>query len=204
EEGYAVDTVGDGQEALDYAAVVAYDLIVLDVMLPAINGLDVCQSLRNERNKVPVLMLTARDTVDDRVAGLESGADDYLVKPFAFAELLARIRALLRRTGDKGSSVLRVGDLELDVRTHQASRGERAIELTQREYALLEYLMRHPGQVLSHTQIGEHVWGFDFYTTSNIVAVYIRYLRRKIDEPGKPPLIHTVRGAGYKIQDIGQ
>ena len=201
EEGYAVDVASDGQEALDYAAVVDYDLMVLDVMLPIKNGFAVCQTLRNEGNAVKVLMLTARDAVEDRVEGLDSGADDYLVKPFAFAELLARVRALLRRTQDGVSSVLSVGNLVLNTRTHQASRSDRQIELTKREYALLEYLMRHPGQMLSRTQIGEHVWDFDFYSTSNIVDVYIRYLRRKIDQGESVPLILTVRGVGYKIQE---
>jgi len=200
EEGYAVDVAYDGEEALDWAAMVDYDLIVLDVLLPKKNGIQTCRDLRAQGNKVPVLMLTARDAVEDRVRGLDSGADDYLVKPFAFQELLARIRALLRRSGEVKTTRLQVGDLMLDTLTHRATRGERAIELTAREYAILEFLMRHPGQVLSRTQIAEHVWNYDFYSTSNVVDVYIRYLRRKVDEGFDVNLIETVRGVGYKIE----
>jgi heavy metal response regulator len=201
EEGYAVDVASDGQSALDYVAVVDYDLMVLDVMLPIKDGFWVCETLRTQGHTLPVLMLTARDSVEDRVEGLDRGADDYLVKPFAFSELAARVRALLRRTREGGSTVLTIADLVLDTRTHLASRAGREIELTKREYTLLEFLMRHPGQVLSRTQIAEHVWDFDFYSTSNIVDVYIRYLRRKIEIEGDDPLIHTVRGLGYKLQD---
>lgn len=200
EEGYAVDVACDGEEALDWAAMVDYDLIVLDVLLPKKNGIQTCRDLRAQGNKVPVLMLTARDAVEDRVRGLDSGADDYLVKPFAFQELLARIRALLRRSGEVKTTRLQVGDLLLDTLTHRATRGERAIELTAREYAILEFLMRHAGQVLSRTQIAEHVWNYDFYSTSNVVDVYIRYLRRKVDEGFDVNLIETVRGVGYKIE----
>ena len=200
EEGYAVDVAYDGEEALDWAAMVDYDLIVLDVLLPKKNGIQTCRDLRAQGNKVPVLMLTARDAVEDRVRGLDSGADDYLVKPFAFQELLARIRALLRRSGEVKTTRLQVGDLLLDTLTHRATRGERAIELTAREYAILEFLMRHAGQVLSRTQIAEHVWNYDFYSTSNVVDVYIRYLRRKVDEGFDVNLIETVRGVGYKIE----
>jgi len=200
EEGYAVDVAYDGEEALDWAAMVDYDLIVLDVLLPKKNGIQTCRDLRAQGNKVPVLMLTARDAIEDRVRGLDSGADDYLVKPFAFQELLARIRALLRRSGEVKTTRLQVGDLMLDTLTHRATRGERAIELTAREYAILEFLMRHPGQVLSRTQIAEHVWNYDFYSTSNVVDVYIRYLRRKVDEGFDVNLIETVRGVGYKIE----
>jgi len=200
EEGYAVDVACDGEEALDWAAMVDYDLIVLDVLLPKKNGIQTCRDLRAQGNKVPVLMLTARDAIEDRVRGLDSGADDYLVKPFAFQELLARIRALLRRSGEVKTTRLQVGDLLLDTLTHRATRGERAIELTAREYAVLEFLMRHAGQVLSRTQIAEHVWNYDFYSTSNVVDVYIRYLRRKVDEGFDVNLIETVRGVGYKIE----
>ncbi|MBC8248339.1 MAG: response regulator transcription factor [Anaerolineales bacterium] len=200
EEHYAVDVAYDGEEALDWAAVVEYDLIVLDVLLPKKDGIEVCRELRAQGNKVPILMLTARDAIEDRVQGLDSGADDYLVKPFAFQELLARIRALLRRSGEIKTTRLQVGDLVLDTLTHRATRGGQVIELTAREYALLEFLMRHPGQVLSRTQISEHVWNYDFFTTSNVVDVYIRYLRRKIDKGFEVKLLQTVRGVGYKIE----
>lgn len=200
EEHYAVDVAYDGEKALDWADVVDYDLIVLDVLLPKKDGIQVCRELRTRGNKVPILMLTARDTIEDRVRGLDSGADDYLVKPFAFQELLARIRALLRRQGEVKITRLQVGDLVLDTVTHRATRAGRMIELTAREYALLEFLMRHPRQVLSRTQIAEHVWNYDFFSTSNVVDVYIRYLRRKIDEGFDVKLIKTVRGAGYKIE----
>ena len=200
EERYAVDVAYDGEEALDWAAVVDYDLIVLDVLLPKKDGIQVCRELRAQGNQVPILMLTARDAVEDRVRGLDSGADDYLVKPFAFQELLARIRALLRRGSDVKSTRLQVDDLVLDTITHRADRSGQVIELTAREYALLEFLMRHPGQALSRTQIAEHVWNYDFYSTSNVVDVYIRYLRRKIDKSFEVKLIKTVRGMGYKIE----
>jgi heavy metal response regulator len=200
EERYAVDVAYDGQEALDWAATVEYDLIVLDVLLPKKDGIRVCRELRDQGNKVPVLMLTARDAVEDRVRGLDSGADDYLVKPFAFQELLARIRALLRRQGEIRTTQLQVADLVLDTLTHRATRAGQVIELTAREYALLEFLMRHPRQVLSRTQIAEHVWGYDFFSTSNVVDVYIGYLRRKIDRGFEVKLIQTVRGAGYIIE----
>jgi heavy metal response regulator len=200
EESYAVDVAYDGEEALDWAAVVDYDLIVLDVLMPKKDGLQVCRELRTQGSRVPILMLTARDAIEDRVRGLDSGADDYLVKPFAFQELLARIRALWRRGGEVKSTRLQVGDLVLDTVTHRADRGGRVIELTAREYALLEFLMRHPGQALSRTQIAEHVWDYDFFATSNVVDVYVRYLRRKIDQGFEIKLIKTVRGVGYKIE----
>ncbi|HHY47311.1 MAG TPA: response regulator transcription factor [Firmicutes bacterium] len=199
EEGYAVDVAGDGESALDYAESAQYDLLILDIMLPKRDGISVCQELRMRGLKTPILMLTARDTVDDRVEGLDAGADDYLVKPFAFKELLARIRALLRRPREVTPTRLKVGDLILDTATQRAERGGRVIDLTLREYALLELLMRHKGQVLSRTQIAEHVWNFDFYSESNIVDVYIRYLRLKVDADFEPKLIQTVRGVGYKI-----
>jgi heavy metal response regulator len=200
EEHYAVDVAYDGEEALDWAAMVDYDLIVLDVLLPKKDGIQVCRELRERASQVPVLMLTARDAVEDRVRGLDSGADDYLVKPFAFQELLARIRALLRRQSEVKTTQLQVADLVLDTVTHRATRAGRVIELTAREYALLEFLMRHPRQVLSRTQIAEHVWDYDFFSTSNVVDVYIGYLRRKIDRDFGVKLIQTVRGAGYKIE----
>jgi heavy metal response regulator len=200
EEHYAVDVAYDGEEALDWADAVDYDLILLDVLLPKKDGVQVCRELRAQGNKAPILMLTARDAIEDRVRGLDSGADDYLVKPFAFQELLARIRALLRRSGEVKTTRLQVGDLSLDTLTRRATRGGRVIELTAREYALLDFLMRHPRQALSRTQIAEHVWSYDFYSTSNVVDVYIRYLRRKIDKGFEVKLIKTVRGVGYKIE----
>lgn len=201
EEGYAVDVVGDGESALDYALSVDYDVIILDIMLPRKDGISACQNLRECGCNVPILMLTARDAVDDRVRGLDAGADDYLVKPFAFRELVARVRALLRRPRDVVSSQLQVGDLLLDTRTHVARRSGRKIELTAREYALLEFLMRNKNQVLTRTQIAEHVWDYDFFSESNIVDVYIRYLRVKVDADFEPKLIQTVRGVGYMISD---
>ncbi|NPV81401.1 MAG: response regulator transcription factor [Firmicutes bacterium] len=201
EEGYAVDVAQDGESALDYAESAQYDLLILDIMLPKKDGISVCQELRKRGIKTPILMLTARDTIDDRVEGLDAGADDYLVKPFAFRELLARLRALLRRPREVTPARLQAGDLILDTATRRAERGGRVIDLTLREYALLELLMRHKGQVLSRTQIAEHVWNFDFYSESNIVDVYIRYLRQKIDADFQPKLIQTVRGVGYKIDD---
>jgi heavy metal response regulator len=201
EEGYAVDVVYNGNDALDWAAAVEYDGIVLDVMLPGRDGFSVCRELRASGNKTPVLMLTARDTVDDRVAGLDLGADDYLVKPFVFKELVARLRAITRRQSDTRSVELQVGDLTLNTVTHMAQRGERRIELTTKEYNLLEFLMRNPNRVLTRTQIAEHVWNLDFLSESNVVDVYIRYLRRKIDGDTDLKLIKTVRGSGYLISD---
>jgi DNA-binding response OmpR family regulator len=200
EENYAVDVAYDGAAALDWVATVDYDLILLDVLLPYKNGIEVCRELRAQGRDVPILMLTARDAIEDRVHGLDSGADDYLVKPFAFQELLARVRALLRRGSETRAMHLQVGDLILDTLARRAARGERVIELSTREYVLLEFLMRHPGQVLSRTQILDHVWSYDFLTASNVVDVYIGYLRRKIDDDFEIKLIHTVRSAGYKIE----
>lgn len=199
EEGHAVDVAHDGDEALDWPAVVDFDAIVLDIMLPGRDGLEVCRTLRTRGVRTPILMLTARDTIDDRVAGLDSGADDYLVKPFAFAELLARLRALMRREPVLLGTTLEVADLTLDTVTRQVSRAGRPVTLTNKEYALLEYLMRHPNQVLTRTMIAEHVWNFDFDTGTNVIDVHIRYLRRKIDDQYDLKLIQTVRGAGYRI-----
>ncbi len=203
EAGYAVDVVGDGRTALDYALSADYDAYVLDILLPGMSGLDLLRDLRRRGDKTPALMLTARDTIDDRVEGLDAGADDYLVKPFAFPELLARVRALLRRPPLQTGTVLQVGDLALDTARREVKRSGALIELSPREYAVLEYLMRHPHQVLTRTQIGEHVWNFDFYNESNVVDVYVGYLRRKIEQAGTLPLIHTVRGVGYRISDEG-
>ena len=200
EQGYAVDVAATGQEALDWGAVVTFDLIVLDVMLPEVDGITVCRWLRAAGNEVAILMLTARDTVDDRVIGLDAGADDYLVKPFELKELLARLRALSRRQTTK-SSQLKVADLVLDQRTRLVSRSELNIELTTKEYAVLECLMREPNRVMTRTEIAESVWNYDVYNQSNVVDVYIRNLRRKIDDPFGLKLIHTVRGAGYRLSN---
>lgn len=200
EEGYAVDTAFTGPEALEWSAAVEFDLILLDRLLPGIDGLSVCRELRQRGNRVPILMLTARDAVDDRVSGLDAGADDYLPKPFALKELLARVRALSRRAADASKSpLLRVADLTLNPLTRQVQRAGEAIELTAKEYAVLECLLRDAGRVLTRTQIAEHVWNYDVYNQSNIVDVYIRNLRRKIDDPFTEKLIHTVRGAGYRL-----
>jgi DNA-binding response OmpR family regulator len=202
EEGHAVEVAGDGVTALELllAPGAPFDLIVLDVMLPKRDGLDVLKTLRARGVTAPVLMLTARDGVADKVAGLDLGADDYLTKPFAFEELLARVRALLRRGTEQRASVLRLGDLTLDPVTRQATRGNRRIELTAREYSLLDYFLRQPGRVLTRPMIAEHVWGLDFDSESNIIDVYIGYLRRKVDAPGEPRLLHTVRGSGYVMK----
>jgi DNA-binding response OmpR family regulator len=200
EQGYAVDVAYTGREALDWVATVPFDLIVLDILLPEVDGVTVCRELRRQDIRTPVLMLTARDAVDDRVAGLDAGADDYLVKPFALKELLARLRALSRRTIDHPkTTTFQVADLTLDTATHRVERGGTPIDLTAKEYAVLECLMREAGQVLSRTMIADHVWNYDAYNQSNVVDVYIRNLRRKIDDPFEVKLIHTLRGVGYRI-----
>ena len=199
EHGYAVDVACDGDEALDWADVAAFDLIILDVMLPVRDGFDVCRTLRARGLRTPILMLTARDAVEDRVQGLDSGADDYLVKPFAFAELVARLRALTRREPQVRSPVLQLGDLVLDSTTREVTRGGRLLDLTTKEYGLLEYLMRHPNQVLTRTMIAEHVWNYDFDNATNVIDVHIKNLRRKVDDPFPTKLIQTIRGAGYRI-----
>ncbi|NOZ49136.1 MAG: response regulator transcription factor [Chloroflexi bacterium] len=199
ENAYAVDVAYDGEEGYDWARSFDYDFIILDVMLPKMDGISLCRRLRQEGNRANILMLTARDSIDDRVAGLDAGADDYLVKPFAFRELLARLRALARRGSEQRTTVLQVGDLRLDLMTHQAERGGHKTDLTAKEFALLELLMRHPNQVLSRTIIAEHVWDYDFYSQSNVVDVYIRYLRRKVDDPFPEKMILTVRGMGYRL-----
>jgi heavy metal response regulator len=201
EAGYAVDVAHDGDEALDWVMVVDFDLIVLDVMLPRRDGIEVAATLRARNVATPILMLTARDAVDDRIRGLDSGADDYLVKPFAFGELLARLRALSRREPLVTNPTLRVASLTLDTTTRIVERQGQVIDLTNKEYALLEYLMRHPNQVLTRTMIAEHVWNYNFDNATNVIDVHIRYLRRKIDDPFRDKLIQTVRGAGYRISD---
>jgi DNA-binding response OmpR family regulator len=201
ERGYAVDLAGDGEAALDWAGAAAFDLIILDVLLPARDGLAVCRELRRRGVRTPVLMLTARDGVADRVRGLDSGADDYLAKPFAFSELLARLRALARRPPALLGTLLRLGDLALDTTTRRARRAGRPIPLTTKEYALLEYLMRHPHQVLTRAMIAERVWDYDFDNATNVIDVHVRNLRRKIDDPCPVKLIQTMRGTGYRLSD---
>jgi two-component system OmpR family response regulator len=200
EEGMAVDHAGRGEDAIWRAGSTDYDAIVLDVMLPGIDGFETCRRLRHDGVWSPVLMLTARDAVEDRVAGLDGGADDYLTKPFSFAELLARIRALARRGPVERPPVLEVGDLRLDPATRQASRGEREIALSAKEFSLLEVFMRRPGEVLSRFQLLEHAWDYDYENRSNVVDVYVRYLREKIDRPFGRDSIETVRGAGYRLR----
>lgn len=201
EEGYAVDTAPDGEQAVWLGTENPYDAIILDLMLPDLDGFEVCRRLRAAGRWSPVLMLTARDAVNDRVAGLDAGADDYLTKPFSFAELLARVRALLRRGDSERPAVLRVGDLELDPAGHSVSRAGVPIDLTTKEFALLEYFMRHPGRVLSRSVLIEHVWDFAYDGGSNVVDVYVRYLRQKIDRPFRRESIETVRGAGYRFRN---
>ena len=202
-EGHAVEPVATGADAIWSATEVDYDAIDLDLMIPAPDGFEVCRELRRRERWTPVLILTARDAVDDRVKGLDAGADDYLTKPFAFAELFARVRSITRREPAARPTTLSVADLELDPATHEVRRGESMIELSPTEYALLEYFMRHPGQVLSRTQILEHVWDFAYDGTSNVVDVYVRYLREKIDRPFGIESLRTVRGAGYVLRATG-
>ena len=201
EEGYAVDVAPNGVEALWLGSESPYDAVVLDVMLPDMRGFEVCRQLRAKGRWAPVLMLTARDAVADRVEGLDAGADDYLVKPFAFGELFARLRALLRRGARERPAVLRTGDLALDPATKEVARGAVPVRLTAKEFALCEYFMRHPGEVLTRTRIIEHVWDFAYDGDSNVVDVYVRYLREKIDRPFRRSSIETVRGAGYRLRD---
>jgi DNA-binding response OmpR family regulator len=202
EEGYAVDTAYDGEDAEYLAETTPYDLIVLDIMLPKKDGIEVCQELRLKKVNMPILMLTAKDTVEDRVKGLDAGADDYLIKPFAFNELLARVRALLRREGLSKSPRLQVGELTLDTLTREAWQAQRKIELTSKEYVILEYFMRHPNMVITRTMLEEHAWDYEFDSISNLIDVYIRRLRRKIEERGQNSLIQTVRGAGYRLREL--
>ena len=201
EEGHTVDVATDGEQALDLLlAEPPYDLAVLDLMLPRRDGRSVLAAARDRGVTTPVLILTARDQVAEKVAGLDLGADDYLTKPFSFDEFLARVRALLRRRGDRAPR-LQVDDLTLDPATREVRRGARRIELTTREYAVLEYFMRNPGRVLTRAMIADHVWGLDFDSESNLIDVYVGYVRRKIDAPGERRLLHTIRGAGYALRD---
>jgi two-component system response regulator MprA len=197
-EGYVVTVAHDGQAALDAVRQVRPDLVVLDLMLPGLDGIAVCRRLRADQTPALVLMLTARDTTGERVAGLDAGADDYLVKPFAYEELLARVRALLRRRDPSGR--LTIGDLVLDLSAHEVRRGDREIVLTAQEFALLRYFLDHPRQVLSRAQLLDAVWGIAFETTSNVVDVYVGYLRAKLESAGEPRLLHTVRGVGYVLR----
>ena len=200
EEGYAVDGCFDGEEALSYMESEVFDCIILDWMLPKKDGVIVLREFRDHGFQTPVLMLTAKDSITDRVEGLDAGADDYLTKPFAYDELSARVRALLRRNTETKNSRLQIADLVMDVSMHSVSRGGREISLTSREYALLEYFLRNQGHVLSRSQIADHVWNYDFDYDSNVVDVYVRYLRNKIDKGFVFPLIHTVRGHGYVVK----
>jgi DNA-binding response OmpR family regulator len=200
EHTYAVDVAADGSTALEQAGISDYDLIVLDVLMPGVNGLEVCRRLRAEGIAAPILMLTARGEPDHRVEGLDVGADDYLAKPYHFPELLARIRALLRRGPALAASVLKIEDLRIDTRTRRVQRGERSIQLTSKEYALLEYLARRQGDVVGRADIAEHVWDDSFDPMSNLIEVYIQRLRRKIDDDHRVKLLQTRRGAGYSLQ----
>jgi two-component system response regulator MprA len=203
EARYTVDLAPDGEEALAFARAASYDAIVLDVLLPRVDGLEVCRRLRAAGSRTPILLLTAMDALEHKVAGLDSGADDYLVKPFAFAELLARLRALLRREASRKEGAISVGDLTLDPASQQARRGDRPLELTAREYGILETLMRRPGQVVSRDTIIESVWGFDYPESMNLIDVYVGRLRRKLGGEAAPALIHTVRGLGYRLAETG-
>ena len=199
EDGYAVDAAFDGVDGEELAEMGPYDAIILDIMLPKRNGIDVCKNLRQQHINTPILMLTARDTVEDRVLGLDSGADDYLVKPFALNELRARLRALLRRDSPDRSALLNVADLTLDPANHNVYRAGHEIELTTKEFALLEYFMRNPNRLITREMAEDHIWNYDFEGASNVVDVYVRRLRRKIDDPSPVKLFETVRGAGYRL-----
>jgi DNA-binding response OmpR family regulator len=200
EDGYAVDTAFDGPDGEEMGLMTGYDVIILDLMLPGKDGLEVCRELRDRRIGTPILMLTARDALDDRVRGLDSGADDYLVKPFEVAELRARIRALLRRQSSSKSGLIQVADLALDPAAHTVRRGDRPIELTAKEFSLLEYLMRHPNHLVTRQMAEEHLWSYDHVVASNVVDVYIRRLRSKIDDAWEVKLLETLRGSGYRLR----
>ena len=199
-EHYSVDSCKNGQEVLGYMAGAEYDALILDIMMPVLDGLSVLKSIRRRGCAVPVLLLTAKDSIEDRVAGLDAGANDYLVKPFAFEELLARIRVLLRKPAEAPSNCLQTANLKLLLDTHQVFRGDTEIHLSGKEFSLLRYLMQNEGIVLSRDKLEQHIWNYDFTGGSNVIDVYIRYLRRKIDDGFEPKLIHTVRGAGYVLK----
>lgn len=200
-EHYSVDSCFDGQEALDYLAGAPYDAVILDIMMPILDGLNVLKKIRQSGSQVPVLLLTAKDSVEDRVCGLDAGANDYLVKPFAFEELLARIRVLLRKPQEVPQTVCRLADLEVHLDTHQVLRAGREIKLSGKEFALLRYMIQNTGIVLSRERLEQHLWNYDYAGASNVIDVYIRYLRKKIDEGAQIKLIHTVRGAGYVMRE---
>ncbi len=200
-EKYAVDSAFDGQEALDYIAATEYDAAIVDIMMPKLDGLSLVKKLRAKNNLLPVLFLTAKDTTEDKVAGLDSGGDDYLVKPFEFEELLARVRVLLRRKQDVGNNELRLADLILDTKKHTAFRGKQDLSLTAKEFEILEYLLRNTGSVLSRQQIQDHVWDFSYEGASNMIDVYINSLRKKLDNTSSAKLIHTIRGVGYVLKE---
>lgn len=201
EEQYIVDIKSDGEDGLFQARAFPYDLIILDILLPAIDGLTICRELRRDKIDTPILMLTAKDSLQDKISGLDSGADDYLTKPFAFGEFLARIRSLLRRNTTNKTSVLNVGKLTLNQLTHEVERDGKRIALTSKEYSLLEYFMLNPNSVITRTMISEHVWNEDFDSFTNVIDVYVNYLRNKIDKEFSYHLIHTIRGTGYMLKD---
>ncbi len=203
ENHYSVDSCFDGEEALDYICSTEYDAVILDIMMPKVDGMTVLKTIRNQKKNVPVLLLTAKDSINDRVAGLDAGANDYLVKPFAFEELLARIRVLLRKPTEVPKSCYTVGDLEVHLDTHQVLRSGKEIQLSGKEFSLLRYMVQNEGIVLSRDQLEQHLWNYDYTGGSNVIDVYIRYLRKKIDDDFEPKLIHTVRGSGYvmKVKD---
>lgn len=201
EQSYSVDACLDGQEALDYLDSAEYDVVLLDIMMPKKSGLEVLRALRKKGRQTPVLLLTAKDSIEDRVNGLDAGANDYLVKPFAFEELSARIRVLLRKPAETPKTCYRVGDLEVHMDTHQVTRGGREIKLSGKEFALLRYMVQNAGTVLSRERLEQHLWNYDYMGSSNVIDVYIRYLRKKIDEGHESKLIHTVRGAGYVLKE---
>ncbi len=203
-EHYTIDIAYNGEDASEKIELNSYDLIILDIMLPKKSGVEVVRELREKKIETPVIMLTAKDTIEDRIAGLDAGADDYLVKPFAFGELVARIRALFRREKVVKSTRLEIDDLILDPATHEVTRAGKELKLSSKEYRLLDYMMRRPSHVCTRTMIGEHIWGYNFTDDSNVIDVYISYLRKKIDKGYRNKLIHTVRDVGYKIQDKGR
>lgn len=200
-EGYSVDSCYDGEEALEYIGAGEFDAVILDIMMPKLNGIEVVKAMRAEKNTTPVLFLTAKDSVSDRVTGLDAGAEDYLVKPFAFEELLARIRVMLRKQANEVTNIFNIADLSVDIATRQVRRGSDSIDLSAKEFDILEYLIRNKGIVLSREKIENHVWNFDYSGGTNVVDVYIRYLRKKIDAPYEKKLIKTIRGAGYVLRE---
>ncbi len=199
--GYSVDRCFDGEEALDFIQMSEYDAVIMDIMMPKINGLEVLQTMRRNNNATPVLLLTAKDSIEDRVKGLDAGAEDYLIKPFAFDELLARIRAMTRKSAGNSTNIYELADLVMDTKSHTVQRGKDEIILSAKEYDILEYLMLNKGIVLSREKIENHAWNFDYCGGTNVVDVYIRYLRKKIDDPYEKKLIHTVRGSGYVLKE---